>query len=259
MDMRSVHLRTSHVRGVMFPDTLDTVTPWLNKKGYLNYYIDKLFDSQISYFNPLKFTDRDDLAGVYTPIEVKLIMTDVNRTGIWLLFDRWANKVTIPGGYVDAQDVEYIRDECGISGDGLLIVQQALIRELYFGMYGNNGIVMYDDSKLPRGYLSPSSTFDAMLPLQRVITSRFSIDNTPDPLKDLWYTYRIPGDPLCRSLTFYYVVEVGSSRTYSEYGNNIPIEPKEFIWLNKDNWRLAKRCKRKSQYWETCSFQQNPI
>lgn len=232
MNDKAVYVNTNTLNGVMFPEKKSAITPSLVKMTNANSYLSKIFRTRLSYFNHRVFRPEDDLAGEYTPIVTKLILTNPDRTGVWLYCDPNTLKVSIPGGYVAEQDVMYVMNDLGVP-DGLLVIREALIRKLYEEFCGKTvGDSMYESSKI--------TVRTPMARIQDVVYPK-----TP-PLEylhgedELFYLYKTPGQQKERAITFYHVLTV---KLHTPSEGYIPVIPKGLHFVKKEDWKISKRCK----------------
>ena len=229
---KAVYLNTNTLNGIMFPEKKLAVTPSLVKMTNANSYLTKIFRMHLSYFNHRTFRPEDDLAGNYTPIVSKLILTNPDRTGVWLYCDPNTCKVSIPGGYVTKQDVQYVMSDLGMP-DGMVVIREALIRKLYEEFYGETvGYSMYESSKITARSLMERIE-DVVYPKTPSVEYLHGSD-------ELFYLYKTPGQQRERAITFYHVLTV---KLHTPSEGYIPVIPKGLLFVKKGDWEISKRCK----------------
>lgn len=231
------YVKTKDLRGIMFQTKSSEFSTNLRQDEYIKENLSKLFD-QGMYFFRTKLREEDDLVEDYTGIVVKTILTNRDRTGMWLLYDPTSDEVCIPGGHVDKRDVTFICDEAQINNP-LYILQETLVRELYEEMYGGSASSALYESHTDleiEPYVAPLTT------IQGILYNKVKLSKDIDPLKDLWYLYKFPDQKGHSFLSFYYVVEC-DTKNHGFVDAGMRVDPGGFVWLSKDMWRISKRCK----------------
>lgn len=234
----AIYLDSSVLKGVMFPNSKMTITETLRHTGpCIAKYTTKLFSGKLYYFDPTKFKyPEDDVEGRYVPVKINLILTNPDRTGLWLFYDYISERVILPGGYLKKSDLsEYSTVAGGTDGSVPTVLIEALTRNLCELFYPEDelGLQIYDSMQ---HYSSEDKLF-------RTLTMKFatSCDNTT--VDNLYYTYKVPNLET-NSLEFYYIMECSLITPLSLYDGkqlSSQVYPKNFIWLDKDYWRIGRR------------------
>lgn len=235
---KDVYVKTKDLRAVMFPNKSESVSDGLRRSDHIKEYVSKIFSHKFHYQEDEQFDETE-----YTAIVSKIILTNKDRTGLWLIHDIDFDEISIPGGHVDKHDIEYTRETIQ-SDNPLLVLQQTLIRELCEELYGEpRSSRMYENYM---GYgeaiIAENKDYAPLTYILDILYDRIAacrINRQVDPIRDLWYLYDFPGQA-SNTLSFYYVIECDIVSYYVRDG--IPCGPDNFIWIDKDVWKRSREC-----------------
>lgn len=224
---KSVYIETKTLKGIMFPNTKGMANDKLVPvSGSADIYLNKIFSSKLYYFDHTKFDPvYDDISNQFTPLVIKVILTTESRSGVYLLYeDISGGKVSIPGGHVDQEDIQYVKET--YDDDELFgrrILGEALAREIFEEFYRESGESMYEATKMT------VPTFEKIC---QALSSKLILSSGIDAGTQLYYLYRRQD-----SLTFYYVVDC----TLYTVGNSVSKIPRNLIYLDKELYKISRR------------------
>lgn len=219
MTTNTAYIKTEHLNAILFPNRNDCVTPELRQFPIPRLpYIEKLFGQKIMFFGN-NFSEDDDLSNTYTPLEVRSIVCDKNRTCMYLVFSDFRTGVQIPGGSITRDDIEnpYVDKEA--------ILISSLTRNILTQLDSDYGESIYESIK--DELVSPREK------LGQVLQSKFGkCEEQPE----LYFSYILPNTPK-RKFIFYYVYECEFIKDI----NGLALPPRGIITLHKELFRISLR------------------
>lgn len=230
--VNSLYVKTQTLESILFPNRTEQYSTSLQHMDNVRDYLNILFQSRLIYMNHALRTDLEKTLNEETCICVKLLLTDKNRTGMFL-YQEQNGKVSIPGGHLDRVDVDYVKDELEKKDDALRIVQEALVRELIEELYPKTAGILLSDYKDEEHLYQVTS--NPLRKVESIIYKYFKLEGPIHPTNDLYFMYKAEGLESLEALTFYYVLEIDKKTPYILSGCNT--SPAGFIWINKENAR----------------------
>lgn len=242
----SMYLERRYIKGVLAPKTnslsIDDNERYydkllnLTKMEPLNVDIlDKLLkQGKPMWFNH-RVGDTDfSVNQIYSNVIAKLILTNKDRTGMWLVDESDTGKVSIPGGHISKDDFLLTEDL-----NAMATIIETLTRETSEEVF-DNGTERYENI----GNYNIGS-------INRLRDILYSVGFTVPNIEDItmYYIYTIPNTYI-QGLTFYMVIDV---EPISPKGR-----PKNMIWLDKEEFRLSKYAKSSSMLQNIFGTSGNP-
>ena len=219
MTTNSAYIKTEHLNAILFPNRNDGNTPELRQFPIPREpYIEKLFSDKIMFFGD-SFSEDDDISNMYTPVEVRAIVCDINRTCMYLIYNDRKTGLQIPGGPINRVDFDNPYEE----EESTLL--SALMRNILIQFDPIYGMSMYDSMK--DEIVSPRQK------LHNILCSKFG-NCREQP--ELYFSYILPNTSK-RKFIFYYVYECD----FVKDSNGIGILPRGVFTLNKELFRISLR------------------
>lgn len=213
----TAYIKTEDLNAILFPKRSDGYTQELKVfPEPRESYIENIFGGRIMFFGD-NFSEGDDISNIYTPIEVRAIICDSNRTCMYLVYNERCAGIQLPGGSIYREDFDnvYMDEESTL----LTSLMRNILTQLD-PIYGESTYNSIKDE-----YLSIRTKFT------HVLYSKFG-HCVEQP--ELYFSYIFPNTSK-RKFVVYYVYECD----FIKGTNGIGLLPRGVFSLNKDLFRIS--------------------